>query len=1122
MTKLISANTDLIKANKTAIETNAAGVKANKTSIAELKTSTDAAIAENASKIAANAKDIAGNGELIANNASAINNNASAIADNATEITKLRTDLETAKSDLTAAYKAAIKEAIETSEGKITAQIAEEVNTINAKIASEVAAVNSTIEALTKRVATCEKDIKSIKSQIYAIQNDIEDIQEQITAILARIHSIAYVPQYSDGKAVMTFTNNGTITPGTATFDFELKPASTAAEVATVWQTALSMSAVYTITKASPETVALTVESVSAENGFLSVTVSGRNLKDAYFQNKCSANVRLGISDGNNDLTSEYIQMVPWTRDVISFADPKFKAYCVENFDTDGDGEISEDEAKAVTAIDASLLGLTSLVGIEYFSNLETIDVSLNKLTSLDLSHSPKLTEIHVNGNNLQKLDLSGLAALKTLDCSANKLNTLDVSESAELNSLICSNNNLGTLNLKNNKALTDLQCSSNNLTALDLRNNTALEVLYCRKNSLISLNVTGLPALKELDCSNTGITALNLYKNTLLENLYCSSNNLTSLGLTANKALLTLDCSKNALTSLDLSKNTLLETVDCSSNKLTSLDVSGNSAMVSVTCDGNAEMAKLWVKDAAQETALTIKKEELTTISYNDGGIHIPDANLKAYLLALFDDDEDGEISIAEAENVQNVNCSGRSISNIVGLQDCPNLKYLNLNGNNVSVIDLPNLQKLETIVAYGNPITKINVNNDIALKDLYLQNVNTNALNGNTFTITGYDQAPTLELAFAGTEFTTLNLTGSSVLTSFNIDENIQLTKLVASGNSLVTGVNVSTLTALTHLDLNACGLTDLNVDSNVELQYFDCSSNKLTALNVNNNVALTMLDCSDNQLSTIRVVNNTALDKLDVSKNNLLNVNVRSNTVLKTLNVSDNAGITALALGYNTGLETLEASNTALTDIDLSNNLEIKNLNLAGCSSLHILDVSKNLKMSELDINGSSVSSLRTIPGLPIIGQYVVPEGVKGVIYYSTGSVIKIVTADESEAEWGYYGILTGANSRTDGVANTNKIAAESPAAKWCRDKGSAWYLPALDELKDVYNIVSKLNETLSSPSVGGTQFSTGSYWSSTEYEVSGRYYSAWFIYFGNGNSLHSDSRSQANHVRAVRAL
>ena len=49
---------------------------------------------------------------------------------------------------------------------------------------------------------------------------------------------------------------------------------------------------------------------------------------------------------------------------------------------------------------------------------------------------------------------------------------------------------------------------------------------------------------------------------------------------------------------------------------------------------------------------------------------------------------DEDGEISVAEAENVQNVNCSGRSISSIVDLQDCPNLKYLNFNGNNVSTL--------------------------------------------------------------------------------------------------------------------------------------------------------------------------------------------------------------------------------------------------------------------------------------------------------------------------------------------------------------------------------------------------------------------------------------------------
>jgi len=286
----------------------------------------------------------------------------------------------------------------------------------------------------------------------------------------------------------------------------------------------------------------------------------------------------------------------------------------------------------------------------------------------------------------------------------------------------------------------------------------------------------------------------------------------------------------------------------------------------------------------------------------------------------------------------------------------------------------------------------------------------------------------------------------TGSSVLTSFNIDENIQLTKLVASGNSLVTGVNVSTLTALTHLDLNACGLTALDVDSNVVLEYFDCSSNKLTALNVNNNVALAMFDCSDNQLSTIRVVNNTALDKLDLSKNNLLNVNVRSNTVLKILNVSDNAGIAALALGYNKVLETLEASNTALTDIDLSKNLEMKNLNLAGCSSMHILDVTKNVALETLDV--SLLVRLIVSKGLNSsiykVGQYVSIDDDLGVVFYNTDAVVKIVSKGETTKTW-------------------------SAAMTWCTAKGAAWYLPDLNELTAVYNNKAKLNATLSSPSV-----------------------------------------------------
>lgn len=114
-------------------------------------------------------------------------------------------------------------------------------------------------------------------------------------------------------------------------------------------------------------------------------------------------------------------------------------------------------------------------------------------------------------------------------------------------------------------------------------------------------------------------------------------------------------------------------------------------------------------------------------------------------------------------------------------------------------------------------------------------------------------------------------------------------------------------------------------------------------------------------------------------------------------------------------------------------------------------------------------------------------------------------------------GYYGTTTNANSKTDGESNTDKIVAKSPAAQWCRAKGTSWYLPALDELKAVYNNKSKLNATLSSPSVGGTQFGTNYYWSSTEYSN----YSAYYVSFSSGNADY-DPKDRTCSVRAVRAL
>ena len=166
---------------------------------------------------------------------------------------------------------------------------------------------------------------KAIADAIAALESSLKAwVNEQISAILSRIQSVSYVPRYSDGKASMSYyIDNGAFIPRVGFFDFEIHPSSAAEELAKAWQSSISMSAVYTVTRTAPEFVPLTIESVTEDNGFLTVTVSGSNLSEDFFSNSCSANVRMKISDGNNELASDYIQVVPWAIPISITLDKK-------------------------------------------------------------------------------------------------------------------------------------------------------------------------------------------------------------------------------------------------------------------------------------------------------------------------------------------------------------------------------------------------------------------------------------------------------------------------------------------------------------------------------------------------------------------------------------------------------------------------------------------------------------------------------------------------------------------------------------------------------------------------------------------------------------------------------
>lgn len=173
--------------------------------------------------------------------------------------------------------------------------------------------------------------------------------------------------------------------------------------------------------------------------------------------------------------------------DIINISDANFRACLVADFDTNKDGKISLSEAVAVKTISCHGKKISSMQGVEYFTELEKLWCYNNDLTSLDLSKNKALKGLACGNNNLTSLDVSNNKALTKLSCYSNDLTSLDVSNNKALTELLCFDNKITSLDVSNNEALTELRCATNNLQSLYLRNNRVLKKFDCQSNEKLA-----------------------------------------------------------------------------------------------------------------------------------------------------------------------------------------------------------------------------------------------------------------------------------------------------------------------------------------------------------------------------------------------------------------------------------------------------------------------------------------------------------------------------------------------------------------------------------------------------------------------------------------------------------
>lgn len=164
-----------------------------------------------------------------------------------------------------------------------------------------------------------------------------------------------------------------------------------------------------------------------------------------------------------------------------------------------------------------------------------------------------------------------------------------------------------------------------------------------------------------------------------------------------------------------------------------------------------------------------------------------------------------------------------------------------------------------------------------------------------------------------------------------------------------------------------------------------------------------------------------------------------------------------------------------------------------------------------------------------GMYAIGSYYSENGISGVVYKIEEDGIHgmIVSLEEASCVWSTVETVSGCSDIFDGKNNMNKIIGISGweskfhAFKWCNDFNtgsiSGWYLPAQNELNDLYTNRAEVNATLINQEKNPIK--PDNYWSSSEVNDN----VAWYQDFSTGEILKSThNKMNAYKVRAVRAF
>ncbi len=418
----------------------------------------------------------------------------------------------------------------------------------------------------------------------------------------------------------------------------------------------------------------------------------------------------------------------------IPIEDANFKDFLIgDDFDTDGDGEISYTEAATIETLEVNTGYIESISGIEYMPNLKTLicrgsaatraSSGYGRLRYLDLSNNPELEYLDCSYNQLADLDISSIFNLAFLDCAPmndesgqNLLLVLRVADgqvipgiTIDRDSTLVPNGTLIIDRYLSSIPIEDPDFKSYLVTNYDSNGDGGIDMIEAQRITSIEMNTDNIESirgieymfnLQKLDLHGSAGTIYDAANDIVTD---YSNGKLSYLDVSNNFNLVELHCTHNLIQEIDLSNCKKLKEADIRFNNLTDVNVSGASSLEALDCGGN-QLTGIDVRNNTNLTYLSIvnnQVEELD-VSNNDRLIYLicPENNLSS-------------IDLSHNRVLLKMQCFSNNLTSLDVTKN-PELVSIMCGNNHLATLDLSQNRELLDLYCENNLLTSLDLSNN------------------------------------------------------------------------------------------------------------------------------------------------------------------------------------------------------------------------------------------------------------------------------------------------------------------------------------------------------------------------------------------------------------------------